>query len=327
MKLRPFKRRTTDDTEREGGQLRAQRKQPKRGKTLSITPPEGVKLDLPLADIGQRAGAQLADFLVTFAGAAALIILLAMALGGRGSALVVAAALIMFFVRVPYYVVTELIWNGRTLAKRWLGLRVVSVDGRSLGAHQVVVRNLMKEVEFFTPLLVLMAGSSMSGWVFLATLIWCVVLLVVPWRSKLNQRLGDIIANTAVILDPKPLLFADLAARPSTDQGQVTDERFVFTTQHLDHYGRYELQVLEKFLRAKPGQQAAMRAERNQRVAEIVERIVAKTGYPESIARRDHLAFLESFYRAQRSHLEARKLFGDARDDKFYSLSQSDKSR
>ena len=288
------------------------------GTHLAIIPPEGVPLRFRVAGIGARLGAQIVDFLVTLVAALVLgfALVWAFALDARtGSALI---GLIAFLTRVPYYVVLELIWNGRTLAKRWMGLRTVSRDGRSLRAYQIVVRNLMREIEFFSPIIYLMVGLAVSGWVALGAFAWIVILVVVPWRSPINQRLGDIIAGTAVIEEPKAQLLGDLTAVPQT---VAADERFVFTTEQLDAYGAYELQVLERLLRPPPVDGAPSRemlARRQATLEDVATRIIAKIGYRERVPARETEAFLQSFYRAERAYLESRKLFGDSRADKTY---------
>ncbi|MFD0916804.1 RDD family protein [Pseudahrensia aquimaris] len=309
----PLRRRTPEEKQRRATK-RARKAQESGLKQFQIIPPEGVPLNLTLASISARAGAQLTDFLVTFMIAFLLILLVIFASGGSGTVITIAGALIFFFVRVPYYIVTELVWNGRTLAKRWMGLRVISLDGRSLTAHQVVVRNVLKEIEFFAPLTYLMVSGNNSILITLTALGWLVILFVVPWRSKKNQRIGDIVANTCVIDDPAPVLLRDMAA----DDPTRARERFVFTSDQLDHYGRFELQTLEQVLRVSQDVSQSSRKQQDKNIREITERIVAKIGYGERIEAADARDFLSAFYRAQRAHLESRKLFGDAREDKFF---------
>jgi len=312
----PFTRPKHKDRQRKAVE-RATKRAMRGSKMLTLIPPEGVPLDLKLASIGQRFGAQLLDFAITLVSAICLISLLAYASGGSGPFLQGTAALILFLIRVPYYIVTELIWNGRTLAKRWLGMRVVSVDGRSLTPHQIVVRNIMKEVEFFAPLTYVLVGGTIHWSLTLIAIIWTIILLFVPWRSKLRQRVGDVIANTAVILDPKPVLLRDLVAT-GLNGAAASNMRFAFTTEQLDHYGKLELQVLEKVLRAPARTTGSSRQKHAQYLADIVARITHKIAYPEHIPVSQHSDFLNAFYSAQRAHLENRKLFGDAREDKFF---------
>ncbi len=316
----PFRKSSHVDRQRKALE-KARRLSSRTGRSLRLMPPEGVPIDLRLASLSQRFGAQLTDFAVTLFLAIIIVMLFAYALGSFGPLLRVIAALTFFFIRVPYYVATELAWNGRTLAKRWLGMRVVSVNGRSLSPHQVVVRNIMKEVEFFAPLTYLIAGGSIHWSLTLFALLWIIVLLIVPWRSKRNQRIGDIIANTAVILDPKPVLMPDLAnssaAAVSPGQAQLP-LKFSFTTEQLDHYGRLELQVLEKVLRAPVNSSASSKTKQEAYMADIVVRISQKIAYTDHVRPSEHRDFLSAFYKAQREYLESRKLFGDTREDKFF---------
>ena len=281
---------------------------------LRIVPPEGVPIAFRLAGIGGRLGAQLIDLLVTFLGAIALVIALAYAGGISGSTFGALATLIFFLVRTPYYIVTELLFDGRTLAKKWLGLRTVSRDGRSLRVYQIVVRNLMREVEFFAPLIYVFAGANISGWITLIAAAWIVVVVLVPVFSPLNQRLGDIIAGTAVIDEPKVALLSDMSRVGRAE----ASERFPFTTAQLDAYGAYELQVLERLLRPAGHETPEARARRQATMHDVTGRIATKIGYGERIEARDAESFLQSFYRAQRAYLENRKLFGEARADKGY---------
>ena len=283
---------------------------------LTIVPPEGVPLHFTLGGLGARLGAQLIDLAVTLAGAIALSWALIAAFDpdfATGAALF---GLVFFLARVPYYVVFELLWNGRTLAKRWLGLRTVSRDGRSLPLYAIVVRNVLREIEFFVPLTYALAGAYVPGWMQLTALGWIVVVAVVPWRSRTNARLGDIIAGTAVIEEPRPVLLSDMAAAPVAARGA---DGHTFAPAELDRYGAYELQVLERLLRPLPPDATPEARERRRATLnDVRERIVRRIGYTERVEERDTEGFLHAFYRAQRAYLESRKLFGDERRDKRY---------
>ena len=117
-------------------------------------------------------------------------------------------ALLSFLLRIPYYILTELVWNGRTIGKRLVKIRVISVNGRRLEPHQVVVRNLMKEAEVFTPLGLLFGIGTSSGYVQWGMAVWLLIVLAIPVFSKQKQRLGDMIAGTCVVQQPKAKLMA-----------------------------------------------------------------------------------------------------------------------
>jgi uncharacterized RDD family membrane protein YckC len=278
---------------------------------LWITPPEGVPIGLTRASLGARIGAQMLDLLITYGG---LIVLLVLASYFSRMSLETANALFALFaflIRIPYYILTELVWNGRTIGKRIVKIRVISINGRRLDPHQVVVRNLMKEAEVFTPIMLLFGVVASSGWAQFGMAIWLLIVLAIPLFSKQTQRLGDMIAGTCVVRMPRVQRSAEL-----TDRAKPVADRFVFLPYHLEQYGRFELQSLESILREKSISQHA-----RDRDAEVAKVIRKKIGYTDRVTDSEAHNFLAAFYNAQRSHLEARQIFGDRREDKFHSAS------
>ncbi|MGV0908924.1 RDD family protein [Martelella sp. FOR1707] len=283
------------------------------GRLLTIIPPEGVPFDLRIASLFARAGAQIIDIIITV-GASLLLLVAVGLIGSVDFATATAiASLIFLFIGTPYYILAELLANGRTPGKRMLGIRAVSVKGGGLSVHQIVVRNLLKEIEIFTPILLLFGATPDNLLIPLIALAWLIVVIAFPAFNAQSQRIGDLIAGTAVIATPAAALLPDLASAPATPSA----ERFVFTPAQMDLYGAYELQVLEKLLRG----------ERNEisrpRLSDAAMRIRRKIGYEETVAPHEDEAFLQAFYTAQRGYLEQKKLFGDARADKHYGGAQS----
>lgn len=279
-------------------------------------PPEAVPLHFEVGTLGARFAAQVIDILITVFTVGALLLFLRLTEIVPSSAMVLLGSLLFFAMRVPYYIASELMWNGQTLGKRVCRLRVISSDGGGLTAHSVVVRNLMKEVEVFAPGIYLLVGKYMDIWTNLTTLAWIAVLIAVPLFNRRRQRLGDMIAGTYVIHQPEAILVPDLAAasRPA-----AANEKFVFLPHQLDHYGRYELQTLERVLHLdRPGMTLDERDRHQQNLMAIARNIRRKIQYEEPVADHDTKAFLDAFYVAQRRYLEQRKLFGDAREDKFH---------
>ncbi len=253
-------------------------------------------------------GAQIMDVLITYLGvllvASGLFWLEILPLSATFSLIVI----LFFLVRIPYYILAELVWNGRSLGKRSARIRVISADGRRLTPHQITARNLMKEVEFFTPASMLLAVDDLGMAVGLITAVWVLGVVIVPFANRRRQRLGDLVAGTLVVENPKALLLGDLVARAPGG-----DARFEFLPVHLDVYGRFELQTLEAILR-DPAKGPAGEAE----LARVTDAIIRKIGYAARIAPNDRMDFLMAFCRAQRAHLENRRLFGDRREDKFH---------
>ena len=278
-------------------------------KSLSITPPEGVPISFALAGVGARFGAQLLDFLLTYG--AVILLFWAMVMIGFGdwTFLFTLFILLTFLIRTPYYIFSELVWNGRTFGKRMVKIRVISADGKRLTPYQVVVRNLMKEVEVFMPTVVLLSGDLVSS-VFQAFLtFWMLGTLLIPVISKRTQRLGDMIAGTLVVDQPATVLLPDLAVQETSNRVD-----FQFSPEQLGIYGRFELQTLEQILREPPRNKEAI-----DRLDAVAKTISRKIGYKGQLTPPEYLDFLADFYRQHREFLESKHLFGETREDKFHA--------
>lgn len=81
-------------------------------------PPEGVPITFAIASIGTRFGAQFLDIVFT----SIIMFVCAVAILFTGVLPMTAEAMLMvllgFLVQIPYYILSELIWNGRTLGKK-----------------------------------------------------------------------------------------------------------------------------------------------------------------------------------------------------------------
>lgn len=319
---------------REAGRPAADRRGPGRreGNRLltDFIPPEGVPIRFELANLSARAVAQLADIVLTLAALCALLAALFFADILPLQGLVGVAALLFFAIRVPYYVLCEMLLNGQTIGKRLSGLRVISADGRTLSAHAVTVRNMLKEAEVFVPGSMLLAATDLAPWTAIALLIWILTLLAVPLGNKRRQRLGDILAGTYVVALPKPVLLPDLASpgdpahAGSLGGSAPTPKTYAFQTHHLDHYGRYELQTLESLLQVvPPDRNRAAQIRHAENLATVSQTIAQRIGYPDKIPGASAEAFLRAFYRTQRAYLESRRMFGDARENKFHKTDQT----
>ena len=292
----------------------------------TLVPPEGVPLHFDVAGVGARIGAQMVDILITVLFAVAVVIVMSELNLARGQTLTAIFMMLFFLGRIPYYVITELLWNGQTLGKRMLKLKVVSADGRSLTAQSLVVRNLMKEAEVFLPGTLIFTLDAEDLVASLIAFVWIIATLAVPLLNKRRQRLGDMAAGTYVIHLPEPILLPDLAQAPmpAAQLGKKADE-FTFLPHQLDHYGAYELQTLEDLLRTRPQEKsAAVEGRRKQTLAAVIEQIRKKIDYAEKIPEDANERFLRAFYNAQRAHLEQRQLFGDKRADKHHGREEDD---
>ncbi|WP_083635263.1 RDD family protein [Maricaulis sp. W15] len=277
---------------------------------FDLIPPEGVPIRFEVAGLAGRFGAQLLDILITVVVMMAIIIVLAFLPFDIAPVVNSLAAILMLMIRAPYYILTELFWNGQTIGKRATGLRVLGADGRGLTTHAVVARNLMKEVEIFMPGTLLLVSGGLDLFWNLVLLAWILVVLIVPLASKKRQRLGDLIANTYVMVRPKSVLLPDLST-------SVSANVFDFTPAQLEHYGRFELQTLESLLRTEAKTRGSD-ARRRDSLIQVAAQIRRKIGYEEPVPDSRVAEFLHAFYTAQRAFLEQKRIFGDVRDDKHH---------
>ena len=151
--------------------------------TLTIKTPEGIDFSLLLAGPITRFLAWSVDLLVILAFNKLLNVLLG-TLGILSRDLATAAIILGYFiVSIGYGIVTEWYWHGQTLGKRLLRLRVTDVHGLQLQFSQIVIRNLLRFVDSL-PALYLVGGLA------------CLI-------NRRAQRLGDFIANTVVVWNPR----------------------------------------------------------------------------------------------------------------------------
>ncbi|MBI2325736.1 MAG: RDD family protein [Chloroflexi bacterium] len=155
---------------------------------LEIETPDHVVLRYDLAGGGNRGFAALIDFVVaTFLviGMIALWAVLEAVLPRRlfltTQGLFVLVTLVVAW---SYFIVLEWLWEGRTLGKRMFGLRVISADGSPASFTAVLIRNLLRIVDFL---------PAFYGLGLLAIVL-----------SSRSQRLGDLAAGTFVVRAPRP---------------------------------------------------------------------------------------------------------------------------
>ncbi|NBB16259.1 RDD family protein [Caulobacter sp. SLTY] len=274
----------------------------------SLVTPEGVDLNLRIGDAGQRAGAFIIDWLiqiVTLVLFSWLCLSILGALGMKGLTHVyIVWALGSFFLRNAWFIGFELSPRAATIGKRIMGLRVAARDGGRLTAEAVITRNIMREIEFATPVTLLLIGSfsgGAEGMTALLIAIWTGIFLFFPLFNKDRLRAGDLVAGTWVVRTPKRSLLPDMAAA-----GTGANSRFAFTSKQLDAYGVKELHVLEQVLRTRDRKTMAA-------VAQRIRRKIDWQPYPDE----SDAEFLDAYYTALRARLEQRMLLGHRRKDKF----------
>lgn len=271
-----------------------------------LVTPEGVDLSLSLADIGQRAGAFLLDWVIIIIAMVALFFVCATLAGGTGQVGSEVALIVfllgLFLARNFYFILMEMGPRAATFGKRAVGIRVVAKSGDRLTADRVIARNLTREIEAYLPMSFIFynAGEGGGGWLGLAGLAWTFLFLFFPTFNRDRLRVGDLLAGTWVINAPKRKLTMELAWTGAAAQ----ESGFRFTDRQLDVYGVYELQILEQVLRDGQGESIGS-------VAATIRHKINATMLG------DDREFLVAYYQAVRARMERGLLFGKRRENKF----------
>ncbi len=277
----------------------------------TLITPEGIDLQLRLADGGARVGAFILDLLFMGIG----LWLFSWALFNvfsvsdkKGEMGLVILVLVFFLVRNFYFTFFEMGPRAATPGKRLLHIRVAARSGGHLNPASVFARNAMRELEFFIPLSVLLSAvflprAGVAGWMNLLALIWSFIFLLFPLFNKDRLRAGDLIGGTWVVKSPRAILSKDIAGKAKSKS------LYNFSQAQIDAYGIKELHVLENVLRKN----------NPKIVEEVTERIIRKIEWTDEIAdsHEARLAFLNTYYAALRGKLETKLLFGVRRKDKF----------
>jgi len=176
---------------------------------LTIETPEQVAIRFPIAGIGSRFLALLADTAVQIIAYVVLflvIFLIVTAVPGSfqdkataGDKWFVAAIIVLFFLTYwGYFTLFEAFWNGQTPGKRFCKLRVIRDSGRQITLFESMTRNFIRVIDGFPS--------------------FYAVGIITMLCNRRNKRLGDFAAGTLVIHEraAEPPLWVGSAARTIT---------------------------------------------------------------------------------------------------------------
>ena len=157
---------------------------------LEVETADHVVLRYALAGAGNRGFAALIDTGIAAVIAVGVFAALEMTISSSGSVIALqlqgVVALLVVFAVWAYFIVLEWLWNGQTIGKRMTGLRVIAANGAPAPFISVLVRNIVRLVDF-------LPGLYGLG-------------LVAIFISPASQRLGDLAAGTYVVRAPHPRL-------------------------------------------------------------------------------------------------------------------------
>ncbi|QDS89794.1 RDD family protein [Rosistilla ulvae] len=173
--------------------------------TIEVVTPENIAFKYQLAGPFRRLPAFLIDLVIKF-----LIILLAILAvtlfaGLTGSQLAGIAGFAAinvgwFLVWWFYGVAMETWFNGRTVGKMAMRIRVVTVSGHPIGGVHAMLRNLICVADLAPPVSLQFFAADAPPVYMIPT---GIVALVVMICTRRMQRLGDLAAGTMVVIDER----------------------------------------------------------------------------------------------------------------------------
>jgi uncharacterized RDD family membrane protein YckC len=253
-----------------------------------VDTPENIAFAYDVAGIGSRFIAAIVDsFLLILIQLAVGALLLFLSLGVDGSLLDESIALaiwsiVSFIFFWGYYLVFELIWNGQSPGKRWLGLRTVREGGRPITFVASAVRNLVRVIDF-------LPGFYGIG----------VVTMFIDGRSR---RLGDLAGGTLVVkegrsvtLDALTRSAEPLVLSPRPDAAPLTP-----LLPNLAAISAADYDLVQEFLRRRKDLSPASRT---RLAADLGATLKQRLGLPTG---GDNELFLENLVREYRVFHESR---------------------
>lgn len=155
--------------------------------SIDISTTHNVTIEYELAGWGERAMAFVLDLFILVTGGSILITAFSSLFGNYQLMLMVT-----YFILIPaismYSFYSEMLSNGRTLGKAIVGIRVVKLNGSEPTMSDYTMRWALRLVDIW-----LSAGT---------------IATILTTSSPKNQRLGDMLAGTAVIKMKPRLMFS-----------------------------------------------------------------------------------------------------------------------
>jgi uncharacterized RDD family membrane protein YckC len=260
----------------------------------TLLTPENVDLRFDVAGLGSRGAAALIDYTIILVGyfilttGGSFVVGLLFASGSNlilpdgtttrttlltvlGYGTIALVTLLTFFGWWGYFILTEMIWNGQSIGKRRLGLRVVRTGGRPVSVTASLVRNLLRIVDLF-----LLVG---------------VAIMIVDGRSR---RLGDIAAGTLVIRESRGALPKDLAAAFRPVEIPPVSAHAVDDFPSAERLGMEHYTLVRDYFARRSGMSAS---NADRLASDLAARLAASIGVDRSTVR-DPVAFLAAAARA-----------------------------
>lgn len=256
---------------------------------IKLQTPESVELEFTLAGIGNRAYALLIDYITIgsiFLGFLLLFLLLVWLFPlpevlevvleeadspspSLGTWFVAIWLLIVVATFSGYFVCLETLWQGQTLGKRQVKIRVISDDGKPIKLQQAALRSLLRPID---------------------DILFIGVFFII--FGKREKRIGDWVAGTVVVQE------ADSNASIAIAQEAYSLCDRLHAEADLERLTPEDFAVIKAYLHRRTDMLPEARKNLSQKLASRIKSIIALKQIPEITAD----LFLEVVYLAYQQH-------------------------
>jgi uncharacterized RDD family membrane protein YckC len=223
--------------------------------TISIPTTQHIELEYPVAGIGDRLLAGLIDVSIVSGYVIGWVYLLTQYVNEGGIREILAGELetLYLFALLPangYSLLCEVFFDGQTLGKWVTNTRSISLDGTAPSLSAYLLRWLLRLVDVWLSLSVLMPG---------------LVGLIVMGINRKGQRLGDLVAGTTVIKLKLVTTFVDTIYAE-------TDENYQLHFPEISRLSDRDMSILKEVL------DAGLRNKNPQLLARLSAKVQEVTG-------------------------------------------------
>lgn len=205
-----------------------------------------VKIEFELASVLQRGLAYVIDSAILYVYLLVVLMSMTDAVVGAYSRMDYLMGLYLFLVNLPivlYKPLMEYFYNGQTLGKMALGIRIVRVNGDRMTIRDIFIRWVMRGDFFWVSLL------SNPGFIGLIPFI-SVLDLIFASMSPLRQRAGDMMTSVIAIRTKPSRAYTlkQILSKQEESQGNFTYENVI---QFTDEDMLYLKKVVEQYKKFK----------------------------------------------------------------------------
>ncbi len=234
--------------------------------TLDIQTPENVAFGYQVAGLGSRFVATLLDTLLVVLLQIVVVIVMALVIAALGESkaadqlsgwVIAIFGVILSIFYWGYYVFFEMLWNGQSPGKRWMSLRVIRTDGTPVTLSEVLIRNLVRIVDFL---------PAFYG-----------VGIITMFIDKQSRRLGDLAAGTLVVQDRAPITIQELSVKRDIHLRPWASAKTSVEGFPVERLTNDDLNLIENFLERRD-----QLTHRDQLAVQILNTLYRRLGLPAS---------------------------------------------